>query len=64
MEFEFMECRSVGEVVEKYLEYKNVVATELDSAELDWSMFAYICDVLSDDMFEDVRQKRKLEQSL
>lgn len=48
----FEGCISVEEVIDRYLVFKEL---GVDTAALDWNMYAYINDYLADEIWERLR---------
>lgn len=48
----FEGCETVSEVVDRYLIYKEM---GVDTAVLDWNVYAYINDYLADEIWERLR---------
>lgn len=53
MEKNFEGCETVSEVIDRYLIYKEM---GIDTALLDWNMYAYINDYLADEIWENVKK--------
>lgn len=52
MELNFDGCETVKEVIDRYLVFKEL---GVDTAVLDWNVYAYINDYLADEIWEKSR---------